>query len=250
MRKPLTVGAALLALAASALPASASLVGASIQVDWLFPDLNTTVESTGLQDPIEIGSPYDFATPGRSVSFSTNQITITNLNSSGYFAIAPFNGLDFLVYYPHLISVTEDPASNPLFAKGSVLTFDGVDGVADLNLWDMYGCAGERRSSLTRQRPYRCRSLSLLPRRSSALVCLASAWLCAVAASGARRLQVFLEERASVRERATAGLEPRVPERPGMDHVGQTSRVAATSAAPAAAAKRTASSSNVSAEPT
>ncbi len=35
-----------------------------------------------------------------------------------------------------------------------------------------------------------------------------------------RRYQVFLEERAGVRERATAGLEPRVPERPRMDHVG------------------------------
>ena len=140
MRKPLIAGAALLALAASALPASASLVGAAIQVDWLFPDLDTPVESTGLQDPIEIGSPYDFTTSGLSVSFSANQITITNLNSSGYFSIAPFNGLDFLVYYPHLISVTEDPASDPLFAKGSVLTFDGV---VDLNLsGTCMGCAG------------------------------------------------------------------------------------------------------------
>ena len=45
---------------------------------------------------------------------------------------------------------------------------------------------------------------------------------CAALASeclGAQRLQVFPEERAHVRERAPAGLEMRVPERPGMDHV-------------------------------
>ena len=40
-----------------------------------------------------------------------------------------------------------------------------------------------------------------------------------IAPRGARRLQVFPEERARVRERAPARLEPRVPERPSMDHV-------------------------------
>ena len=49
-----------------------------------------------------------------------------------------------------------------------------------------------------------------------------------------------------MRERATAGFEPRAFQS-GQAWImwGQTSRVAATSAAPAAAAKRTASSSNV-----
>ena len=52
-----------------------------------------------------------------------------------------------------------------------------------------------------------------------------------------------------MRERATAGLERAFQSGQAWIMCGQISRVAETSAAPAAAAKRTASSSKVSAEP-
>ena len=62
--------------------------------------------------------------------------------------------------------------------------------------------------------------------------------------------EVAPQERAGVAKRLTPFLQARIPQVPGMDHVGPDLERHEHAFVPAAAAKRTASSSNVSAEPT
>jgi hypothetical protein len=151
MSKSLIAAAALLALAASATSASANLIGGVVDVRYLFPNVDTVLDDGG-EKAVANGTIYDFGNAGVTVSFSADQITVTNLNERTFgFANFSFNGIQ--LFYPAnqppsgiLTSVVEDPASDSIFANGplrSVLTFDPTTHSVLLNLaGTCIGCNG------------------------------------------------------------------------------------------------------------
>jgi hypothetical protein len=129
-------------LAAGAGQAKAGLIGSVVHGRYLVPDTTTVFFDAGTQT-IANGTVFNFSPPDLvplPAAFSDTQITVTNI--FGGFAPAAFNGIDLAFLSGAAItSVTEDPASSPLFAAGSVLTFTSNDIL--LNLAGTCGaCAG------------------------------------------------------------------------------------------------------------
>lgn len=129
MSKSMIAASALLALAVSAPPASASLIGGNALVRYV---VDGTVVDEGAKD-IADGTTFDFEKEGIAVSISDDQITVTNLEERTFgFANFDFNGIE--LYYEPVIppsgilrSVVEDSTSDHQFANGSVLTLQGSE---------------------------------------------------------------------------------------------------------------------------
>ncbi len=110
-------------LAAGSGGAEASLIGSVVHGQYLLPDTGTVFIDAGTQT-IANGTVFSFNTI--TAAFSDTQITVTN--PDGAFRPTPFNGIDLAFLSGAAItSVTEDPASSPPFAAGSVLTFTSND---------------------------------------------------------------------------------------------------------------------------
>ena len=106
------------------LAAHASLIGDSVKVRYLSPstnvvqDFGTQTVTNGLTDSV---------LSDISLTFSANQITITNL-APGVFFPSDFNGFDVaLLSGSPFTSVTYDVMSSAIFRTGSVLSFTSSD---------------------------------------------------------------------------------------------------------------------------
>ncbi len=106
---------------------ASSLIGASVDVRYLYPRTSTTFQDFGTQTVTN--GLTDTATepqPFASLTFSANQITITNL--AGGFTSTVFDGFDVtLLTGSPFTSVTYDPSSMAQFETGSVLSFSASD---------------------------------------------------------------------------------------------------------------------------
>jgi hypothetical protein len=139
------LAAALLAAGAVSLSpgqAYADLIGASVHATYRYPNFATVAQDAGTQT-IALGTVFDLSSFGDiDITFSASEITITNL-SSGKFIANTFNGPDLaFLSGPAITNVTEDAASSPAFATGSVLNFSAND--INVNLSGTCGsCVGE-----------------------------------------------------------------------------------------------------------
>jgi hypothetical protein len=105
--------------------AHATLIGASVHATYRVPDFGTVAADGGTQT-IAVGTVFVFS-PLVTITFSASQITITN-PTPGEFPPFTFNGPDLtFLSGPAITGVTEDAASSPIFAPGSVLNFSSND---------------------------------------------------------------------------------------------------------------------------
>lgn len=126
-RLRIVVGFLLVGVALLTGTASAGLIGDSVHGEYLLPDVTTVAKDGGTQT-ISALTVFDFLPVASvTVTFSDTQIFVTNTLPGG-FGVASFNGIDLaFLSGPALTNVVEDPASSPLFAPGSVLTFSAND---------------------------------------------------------------------------------------------------------------------------
>src|SRR5438045_2247298 len=108
--------------------ANADLIGASVHATFRLPDFATVFSDGGTQT-IAAGTVFDFSSCcSLTVSFSASQITITNTTSGPFNVPGTFEGLDLVFLSgPAITGVTEDAASTPIFATGSVVNFSAND---------------------------------------------------------------------------------------------------------------------------
>jgi PEP-CTERM motif len=101
------------------------LIGDSVHATYRFPDF-TTVDIDGGTQTIATGTVFSFDDLV-TITFSASEITITT-EVTGFNPYDPFNGPDLaFLSGPAITNVTEDSASTPSFATGSVLSFGAND---------------------------------------------------------------------------------------------------------------------------
>lgn len=113
-----------IALLATALAANASLIGDSVHVSYLFPDTSTPLVDFGIQTVV---NGLRDTNPGVSLTFSGNQIIVTN--DSGLENVhSSFNGFDVaLLAGSPFSNVSIDPSSSSVFLAGAILTSSAND---------------------------------------------------------------------------------------------------------------------------
>lgn len=105
--------------------AQADLIGASVHATYRYQDFATVEDDAGTRT-IAAGTVFDLSA-NVTITFSASQITITN-TTPGEFNSTSFNGPDLaFLSGPVITNVTEDAASTPIFATGSVLRFSAND---------------------------------------------------------------------------------------------------------------------------
>jgi hypothetical protein len=123
MRLRFLVAAATL-LSASLVAHADSLIGSKVDVTYRFPTLSNVLTDSGVQT---VTPGLEIISPGNAnLTFtSANLITVTN-PGLGPFTPSAFNGFDVTFLSGVTIdNVVLDPASDPAFASGVVLTFTG-----------------------------------------------------------------------------------------------------------------------------
>ena len=99
-----------------------SMVGSTVDVQFLFPNSTTVFSDAGVST-VASGTTDNFATIGLTVVFAPNTITFTN-TSPGQYITDPFNGVkvSFLSGF-NVTGVSIDPASTSAFATGAIPSF-------------------------------------------------------------------------------------------------------------------------------
>lgn len=124
----------------SAQRAEAGLVGDTVQVQLLFPDTSTVLDTYG---PFTITGSKTFTSSDgvTSISFSDSQIIVTNLTPD-QFDTTNFDGyLVQLISGPSFLNAVLDQTSSTSFASGSVLSFS-ADSISLNYAGTCAGCVG------------------------------------------------------------------------------------------------------------
>ncbi|MGA7156742.1 MAG: PEP-CTERM sorting domain-containing protein [Acidobacteriaceae bacterium] len=110
-------------LSASLAAHADGLIGSTVDVSYLFPLVTTSIYNSG---PTVVTSGLELDASAVDVTFTSGDvITLTN-PALGPFNITTFDGLIITILSgPTIDSVVIDPASDPIFSTGAVLSYTG-----------------------------------------------------------------------------------------------------------------------------